>query len=133
MAMAAVGRGPWPQARPMATAAAGRDHGHVHIHGGHEHGHITRLQRRYGHVRSDNGYVRGLSRGGGGRRTRVKGRRKEAEEKKETYIPRTSVGGASRGARADATRGGGSCGARADAGEAGAKVDTIVNCRFMLW
>ena len=42
------------------------------------------------------------------------------------------MGGASRGARADATRGGGSCGARADAGEAGGRVDIVQYHRLWL-
>ena len=62
MAMAADGRDSWPRARTMTTAANGCDHGHAHIHGGNGHGHITRVRRWYGHVRSGNGYGRGLPR-----------------------------------------------------------------------
>ena len=40
--------------------------------------------------------------------------------------------GASRGARADATRGGGLCVARADAGEAGGRVDNVQYHRLWL-
>ena len=55
-------------------------------------GKAGRLRRWYGHVRSGNGYGRGLPKGGGGRRTGVRGRRKEAEEKKETYHGRVWAG-----------------------------------------
>ena len=69
----------------MATAADGRGHGHIHIHGGHEHDHIIRLQFWYGLIRSGNGYGHSLPREERRRRTRVRGRRKEAVGKKETY------------------------------------------------
>ena len=65
------------------------------------------------------------------RRGRKKNRSKRKEKRSrrnERGIPQTSVGGASCGARADATKGGGLCGARADTDEAGARVDTIFNC-----
>ena len=65
------------------------DKGHVHIHGSHERGHITRLRCQCDSVRSGNGYGRDLPRGGRGRRTGVTGRRKEAEEiKKHTIFVR---------------------------------------------
>ena len=67
------------------------DKGHVHIHGSHERGHITRLRRQCGSVRSGNGYGRDIPRGGRGRRTGVRGRRKEAEGNKETYHLREAV------------------------------------------
>ena len=66
-------------------------------------GKAGRQRRWYGHVRRGNGYGRGLPRGGGGRRTGVRGRRKRTR-RKERDIPRTSVGGASREARTDAAR-----------------------------
>ena len=47
----------------------------------------------------------------GGEKNRSK-RKEKRSNRKERDIPGTSVGGASRGARADTTRGGGSCGAR---------------------
>ena len=89
----------------MATTGDGRGNGHAHIHSGHEHGHIRRVRRRYGHVRSGNEYGRGLPRGGGGKKNRSK-RKEKRSRRKERDKPGTSVGWASRGARADATRGG---------------------------
>ena len=91
MAMAADGHGPWPRARTMPTVVRACGHRHVHIHSGHERGHITRLRCQYDYARSSNGYDRGLPRGERGRKTGVRGRRKEAEGNKETYHLREAV------------------------------------------
>ena len=111
----------------MATAGDGRGHGHAHIHNGYEHGHLRRVRRQYSHVHSGNGYGHGLPRGGGGRRTGVRGRRKN--RRKERDIPGTGVGGASRGARADTARSRGSCGAGVDAEEAAKASEVSVGAK----
>ena len=113
MVMAADGRGPWPQARTMATTADG-------------HGMSTTAAMSMA-TDTDAAYQEeGEEEEHRSKRKEKRSRRKEAEGKKETYVPRTSVGRASHGARADATRDGGSCDARVDVDKAGARVDTVV-------